>query len=583
MRRLLVVSLTVAAVGALGVQDALAQSPWAAYPIKEGWSGPGFYLNLGKILACWLLFLCWVYTTDWVSRDVQEVKLGFQRWNPIVFGTFMAAFVLVWVVPSFWISYPVLALAYVAPLTTYVILRNRKVPAEERVMTPDHLRFWFAERASKFGMKIKVEKADPQEAGPPVTLTAQGGETERDNTARTLLARQAPGLFDARQLLVDALFRRADGLMLDFTAQNMSVQHQVDGVWHNADPWPREQADPALEALKILCGLNPQERQKRQTGQFAAEYLKEKYNATLTSQGTAAGERVAIQMEGKKAKFETLESLGMRQKMEEQLRELMRAERGIILFSAMPANGLRSTLTVALRTTDRFMREFVSVEDENNRYEVVENVPVTTFNGQKGESPATVLTEVFHKEPNVVVVRDLVNAETVSKLCEEIRRDRLFFTSIRAKDSAEALLRVLAMKVPAKELAEHVIAVVNQRLIRKLCEYCKEAYAPPAQVLQQLGIPEGKIQAFYRPRQPTEENPEICPECGGIGYTGRTAIFELLVVNQTVRKALTTNPKLEILRQAARKDGLKTFQEEGLVLVAKGVTSLPELMRVLKQ
>ncbi|MEN6497854.1 MAG: hypothetical protein ABFD16_26445, partial [Thermoguttaceae bacterium] len=92
MRRLLVVSLTVAAVGALGVQDALAQSPWAAYPIKEGWSGPGFYLNLGKILACWLLFLCWVYTTDWVSRDVQEVKLGFQRWNPIVFGTFLAAF-----------------------------------------------------------------------------------------------------------------------------------------------------------------------------------------------------------------------------------------------------------------------------------------------------------------------------------------------------------------------------------------------------------------------------------------------------------------------------------------------------------
>lgn len=142
---------------------------------------------------------------------------------------------------------------------------------------------------------------------------------------------------------------------------------------------------------------------------------------------------------------------------------------------------------------------------------------------------------------------------------------------------------MLAMKVPAKELAEHVIAVVNQRLIRKLCEYCKEAYAPPAQVLQQLGIPEGKIQAFYRPRQPTEENPEICPECGGIGYTGRTAIFELLVVDQTVRKALTTNPKLEILRQAARRDGLKTFQEEGLVLVAKGVTSLPELMRVLKQ
>jgi len=127
------------------------------------------------------------------------------------------------------------------------------------------------------------------------------------------------------------------------------------------------------------------------------------------------------------------------------------------------------------------------------------------------------------------------------------------------------------------------VAVVNQRLIRKLCEFCKEAYAPPAQVLQQLGIPEGKIQAFYRPRQPTEENPEICPECGGIGYVGRTAIFELLVVDQAVRKALATSPKLDLVRQAAGKDGLRTFQEEGLVLVAKGVTSLPELIRVVKQ
>lgn len=586
MHRLLIVPLTVAVFLALGAQEVWAQSSgqWAAFPMKEGWSGPGFYLSLGKLAACWILFLLWVYTTDWVSRDTQEFKLGYQRWNPIVFGTFIAAFVLVWLLPSFWIGYPLLVLAYVAPLTTYVIIRNRKVASEFRVLTADHLRYWFAERAAMVGIKMKVERPDPHSIGPPVTLTARGGATERDNKARTLLSRQAPGLFDARQIIVDALYRRADGLMLEFTAQEMAVRHLIDGVWNNAEPWPREQADPALEALKIVCGLNPQERQGRQEGQFTAEFQKkDKYGGTLTCQGTATGERVVIQLEGKKAKFDTLEALGMRQKMEEQLRELMRNERGIILCSAMPANGLRTTMTVLLRTTDRFLREFVTVEDENNLYEVIENVPVTTYNSQKGETPSTVLTEVFHKEPNVVVVRDLVNAETVNRMCEEIPRDRLFISTIRAKDSAEALLRVLAMKVPAEQLAEHAILVLNQRLIRKLCEFCKEAYAPPAQVLQQLGIPEGKIQAFYRPRQPTEENPEICPECGGIGYIGRTAIFELLVVDQNVRKAITTSPKLDVMRQAARKDGLRTFQEEGIVLVAKGITSLPELMRVLKQ
>jgi len=590
MHRLLIVLLAVVLVVTLGVQDVWAQAQssgaagqWAAYPMKEGWSGPGFYLNLWKVFACWLLFLCWVYTTDWLSRDTQEFKLGYQRWNPIVFGTFMAGFVLLWTFPSFWIGYPLLVLAYVAPLATYVVIRNRKVSPEKRVLTPDHLRYWFAERAALLGLKIKAEKPDPHSMGPPVTLTARGGATERDNKARTLLARQAPGLIDARQIIVDALYRRADGLMLEFTAQEMAVRQLIDGVWNNGEPWPREQADPALEALKIVCGLNPQERQARQEGQFFAEFQKDQYAATLTCQGTANGERVVIQLEGKKARFDSLEALGMRPKMEEQLRELLCREQGIAFFSAMPANGLRTMMTALLRSMDRFLREFVSVEDVHNLYEVIENVPVTTYDSQKGETPSNVLTEVFHKEPNVVVVRDLVNAETVAKMCEEIPRNRLFISTIRAKDSTEALLRLLAMKIPAEQLAEHAIVVVNQRLIRKLCEFCKEAYAPPAQVLQQLGIPESKIQAFYRPRQPTEENPEICPECGGIGYIGRTAIFELLVIDKTVRKALTTNPKLEVLRQAARKDGLRTFQEEGIVLVAKGITSLPELMRVLKQ
>ena len=134
------------------------------------------------------------------------------------------------------------------------------------------------------------------------------------------------------------------------------------------------------------------------------------------------------------------------------------------------------------------------------------------------------------------------------------------------------------------QFAKAITAVVGQRLVRKLCESCKEPYAPTPQVLQQLGIPEGRVQAFYRPPQPNpDERREPCEHCGGIGYFGRTAIFELLTVGDTVRKVLTTNPKLDLLRQVARKDSMKSLQEEGVLLVAKGVTSLPELMRVLKQ
>jgi type II secretory ATPase GspE/PulE/Tfp pilus assembly ATPase PilB-like protein len=301
---------------------------------------------------------------------------------------------------------------------------------------------------------------------------------------------------------------------------------------------------------------------------------------TLASQGTATGERVVLQLAVQKTRFAALDDIGMRPKMQEQLKELMRQHSGLLVFSAVPAGGLRSSTNVILRTADRFMREFATVEEQNHRYEPVENVAVTTYSAAKGETPASVLPAVFHKEPQVVVVRDLVDAASAQMLLEQAAETRLIITTARAKDCVEAIYRVLAVGVPPAELARSLKAVFNQRLVRKLCEACKEAYAPPAQVLAQLGLPPGRVQAFYRP--PTQRE-EVCPECSGMGYVGRTAIFELLVVDENVARVLAGQGPPEALLEAARRAGMRTIQEEGLVLVAKGVTSLPELIRVLKQ
>jgi type II secretory ATPase GspE/PulE/Tfp pilus assembly ATPase PilB-like protein len=153
--------------------------------------------------------------------------------------------------------------------------------------------------------------------------------------------------------------------------------------------------------------------------------------------------------------------------------------------------------------------------------------------------------------------------------------------AVRAKDAPEALLRVMTLKVPPKDFANAVTGAVCVRLIRKLCDQCKEPYPPPQQLLQQLGLPAGKVQAFFRP--PSEPDPKKpCPNCQGIGYKGRTGMFELLIVDDAVREVLLKSPKLDLVRAAARKGGMKTFQDEGLVLVVKGVTSLPELQRALQ-
>lgn len=548
--------------------------------LQDGWSGPGNYLSIFKILGAWFLFLLWVRTTDWVSTDAQEQKLNYLRWNPIVFGTFLGAFVLMWLIPIFWVGFPLLVIAYVAPLTAYIIHRNSKVMLHEKVLTPSHMRYLMASYASLIGIKVKAERADPHESGPPVVLTGRGGATSVDDNAHLLLARQCPGFRDARQVVADGLTRRADAIMLDYTQEAMGAKYLVDGVWHDGESLDRETADPMLVALKTLCGLKAEDRQSRQEGKFSAKYDGATYAATLASQGTKTGERVMMQFEKTKTRFKDLDELGMRPKMQEQIHELMALPQGFLLFSAMPANGLRTTMNIVLRSSDRFMREFMAVEEETNRYEDVENVMVQTYKAAEGKTPLDVLPDLFLMEPNVVIVRDLVNGSTVDLMCKQVDHKRLMVGTVRAKDSPEALLRVLALKPSQAEFARAITAVLSQRLIRKLCEKCKEAYQPAPEVLQQLGLPADRVQAFYRPPQQPEE---VCEHCKGIGYVGRTAIYELLIVEEPLRQVLATNPKLELIRQTARKTGFRSFQEEGLVLVAKGVTSLPELMRVLKQ
>jgi len=582
MVRLLLVLVLAAVILTVGAGELLA-ADWPPMELaKKGWRGDGFYLSWIRILAAWVLFAFWVRSADWVNRDLQELKLNYIRWNSIVCCPFFAAFLLVWMIPLFWVSFPLLAITLVAPFTTYVIYRNRRVTNDLRVFTPSHIRYWLSVNLEPLGIKIEAETPDPHAKGPPVTVKGLGGKDERENNARLLTARQSPGLLPARGVLYEGLETRGLAIMLDYSQESVGVRYLVDGVWLNQDPMERDEADPALEALKVLCGLDPQDRQSRQSGKFAAEYNSTNLATTLTCQGTKSGERVVIQFEDKKIAFDEMEELGMREKLQGQLRELMSLKKGFVLLSAMPGGGLRSTADVVIRHTDRFTREFMAIEDEANPYEKIENCPVRTYKSADGQTPADILPKAFREDPNVMVIRDLVNGETVKIICEEVlTEDRLVISTVRAKDSADALVRVLALKgVEAAELAKVVSGVLSQRLVRMLCEECKEAYTPAPQVLKQLGIPKGRVKAFYRPPQEPEE---ICPECDGIGYIGRTAIFELLPVGDTVRKVLASDPRPDLLRQAGRKDGMYSLQDEGVLLVAKGVTSLPELMRVLKQ
>ncbi len=452
-----------------------------------------------------------------------------------------------------------------------------------------------------FGKK-KVQVVEP-----PIDLKAESGSAAEDQQ-REIACRQSEAIVPTKELIYDALAKRADKVMLDYTKDAVSGRYMIDGVWHNIEPRDRVTGDAMLLALKSLAGLKPEERRARQEGKFKIEHeiTKVKFDGTITSQGVQTGERVVVELAAKKKRvFKSLDDIGMREAMQEKLREHMRAESGMVIISAPPGGGFTTTWNATITSTDRLLRDFIGIEDENNRETRVENVNMEMLNVAGGETPDKMMKKLLLRQPDVLTLADLINADTVNRMCDlanDPDEGKLIIAGVRAKDAVEALLRVLLLKASAKDFAQAVRAVLNVRLVRKLNDTCKQPYQPPPQLLQKLGIPPGRVQALYREWQPPPPDPErekkemkeglppgacpLCrqegPQCGGIGYRDRTGIFELLEVTDQIREALVKQPKLDVLRKIARAGGHRGLQEEGIVLVAQGTTSLTELQRVLK-
>lgn len=568
-----------------------APDPWPTVnlPNHDAQRGPGWYIALWKVLLLFFAFLVWVRTTDWVSRDCSSLGLNYDKWNSIVFFPFLITFFLVLLIPIFLAGYPLLLLALAVPLGIYIKTRNSLVPDSDKVLTKAHIRYLVANAGSLFGAKIEAEKKLAHEKGPPVNLSALGGENEQRNQANLIEARQSPAFITLKEIIADAVAKRAEKVLFDYTAQNVGMKYQIDGVWLDLPARERESTDPVAAVMKKLSNLNINDRKSKQEGAFAAEYQGTKYMCPLASQGTATGERVILTLAGKGQKFSGLEELGMRDKMREQVRELLASPHGIVVFCAMPQGGLSTTMAMALKSADRLLRDFVAVGDKSKHEPEVENVELTPINAAAGESPAAVLPKLILKQPDVLVIRELTDAETLRIMIAQCSDDhpKLSITTIRAKEAVEALLRIAALKVPAAEFAPVLLGVVNTRLIRKLCDKCKEPYEPSLEMLAKLGIPAGRVQVLYRERQPlppdSKEKRPPCPQCADIGYFGRTAIFELLNINDKLREALVKQPQLDVLKKVAKSTGHRSLQEEGIVLVALGQTSLSELQRVLKQ
>jgi type II secretory ATPase GspE/PulE/Tfp pilus assembly ATPase PilB-like protein len=561
--------------------------------------GPGFYVAWWKLVMLLGVAWLWIKSAGWVGSDAEEIgdAIGMpgKIWNPVIVFVPLLGFLIALLVPIFFAGWAVMLLLYLAPFIAYVAIRNGKVTDEQKVFTPEHIKNWFASLGKKERAERQIKHA--WQAGPQVELVPLG-PLQNENQQALIEARQTSAFVAVKYLLADGIAQRAERIMLDYTADAVAVRYQIDGVMHNVTPkvdpklpLDRPLGDAMLLVLKRVTHLKLQERRAKQEGKFRVEYEGNKYDTTFTAQGTPTGERAVIHLVQIVKTSRSLDDLGMREKMKASLKDVMGpGQHGLIVIAAMPGDGLSQTWQATLRNTDRLMRDFISIEDVKKREPEVENVDVSKFDASKNETQEGVIPKLILKQPEVICIPE-ANAESLKILTTWIvAENRLGIVSIRAKDAADAVVRLLGMKVDAETLSGTLRGVLYSRLIRKLCETCRQAVQPTPEILKRLGIPEGRVTVLYQEKQPLQPGeqrkrgePEICPACRGLGYKGRTAIFELLVIDDKLKAALLKAPNLETLKKLARASGNRTVQEEGILLVAQGITSIAELQRVLKQ
>lgn len=535
----------------------------------------GFYFGWFRLIYLLGLFFLWVWTCKWIDEDAHGLKVRPMFWNTIALFAGAAGFVLALCMPAFPIAFLVMTSAYAVPMGLYVFERNQRVPDSARVLTPRHLKSVGLRLLNRLGVRIGTREVREAISGPPIRLIGKSGKGAGE-VDRSKQVESSKGYLAARELIYDAILRRTTDIHLEPKEDEISVRLRVDGVMYPAEPFDRSTGDAIINIFKVLGAMDITERRKPQDGSFRAETEGRQIDFRVATQGVQFGEKMSLRILDQGSSVKTLASLGLRKQLMEQVADIVHQPHGMFLSCGPTGAGKSTTLYAALQEIDAYENNIITIEDPVE-YKMG-NVTQIEINTKAGQTFAGSLRSILRQDPDVVLVGEIRDAETAKIACQAATTGHMVFSTLHANDTVTALFRLIDLGVEPFLLSSSLSAILGQRLVRKLCEDCREPYRPDVELLHQLGLPADKVDKFYRP--PKSGN--ACPTCSGMGYFGRMGVFELLVMTDRLRDMIRENPNLAAIKAEARKNGMLYMMEEGLRLVVKGTTSLEELKRVAK-
>ncbi len=398
-----------------------------------------------------------------------------------------------------------------------------------------------------------------------------GEETGVDSELLGMLD-QAPIVRVVETIVREAVRQQASDIHVEPRHDRLQVRYRIDGVLQTQTNLPQDMQRYILSRIKILADEDISETRLPQSGRFEFVLDERPIDLRVSTLPTFWGEKAVLRLLDKSRVFVSLSHLGFLPEMQEQFERLLRLPQGLILVTGPTGSGKSTTLYAALHTINDETKNITTVEDPIE-YEV-EGLNQTQVHPAIGLDFSTALREILRQDPDVILVGEVRDLETAQMTFRAAMTGHLVLSTLHTNDAPSAATRLADMGLPPYIVGSSLTGVLAQRLVRRICKRCRAPHKPTPQELKALNLSEEQARKmkFYWGRG--------CIHCRNTGYSGRVALYELMVMNNEIRQALSAGEDASVLRKIALKTGMKPLRYDGLAKIHQGVTTAQEVIGV---
>ncbi|HEX8912418.1 MAG TPA: ATPase, T2SS/T4P/T4SS family, partial [Humisphaera sp.] len=539
----------------------------------------GGYISIWKSILLIGLLLAWCWGLAWADKDAKAAHMPRVMLNSINTGGMVFAYLLIFFVPlgagTFYILFLVALIILAAEVFVYLKMRDKAVGLTD---LKEQYENW----------RKGLRKARPEDMPGPIALTGKNGAVP----VPTGEMPERPAYEAVQVALTDPLRKGADQIDLSPVPDGVGIKYLVDLVSYQA-PMPLDTllGPAAITYLKQIAGVDPNEKRKPQTGSIKLEIDGKKREAKVQTAGTTAGEFVRLLLDPKARHARKLAELGFTPGQMDVVKEQLKAPGGVCLLATPKGQGLTQLYFGMMRGHDAFMQHIQAVEHDPQ--DDIEGVTVTKM--PPTATPDEVAKKIdwaLSQQPVIMYVDKLESPQGAAALIRFSQEGHRAYVGMRAGSIAEAIEQWRRVAGTDPVAVDQLRMVIVGRVIRRLCQACKEPYTPDQNTLKKLNMDPAKVTQLFKAREtPVRDqkgNVIPCTFCGDMRFKGRTGVFELVVLTDELKQAVKQDLAAaggrlgSTFRTAFRKAKGRYLQEEALAMVERGETSVQEVLRVLK-